>query len=74
MNPLSSKHLNEEIGRLKKALLNAQSLEEVKQDSTLKEKIEQVLNLLEDFNKSPVNKDKLLYILQTQVLAKELQS
>jgi len=67
-------HLNEEIGRLKKALLNAQSLEEVKQDSTLKEKIEQVLNLLEDFNKSPVNKDKLLYILQTQVLAKELQS
>jgi hypothetical protein len=66
-------HLNEEIGRLKKALESAHDLEEVKQDSILKEKLDKASNVLSNFNKTPVNKKSILQVMKFQNLAKELQ-
>ena len=66
--------LNEEIGRLKKVVDSSYQLEEIKQDENLKVKLDEVADILYNFNKAPVNKEKFLQILKIQSLAKELQS
>ena len=66
--------LNEEIGRLKEIVKSSYQLEEVKEDKSLSNKLDEVSNILKNFNKEPVNKNKLLQVLQIQNLAQELQS
>ena len=67
-------HLNEEIGRLKEEIATAISLQEIKEDKNLHNKIKKVSNLLEDFNKSPLNEEGILLILKVQSLAREFKS
>jgi len=66
--------LNEEIGRLKEVVNSSYNLNEIKQDKHLQVKLDEVDNILNNFNKEPVNKEKFLQVLKIQNLAKELQS
>jgi len=66
--------LSHEIGRLKEVVETSYNLEEVKQDNNLRIKLDEVCNILDNFNKEPVNKDKFLQVLKIQNLAKELQT
>jgi hypothetical protein len=65
-------YLNEEIERLKKIIKNSYSLQEVKEDEGLKEKLNTVKTLLNDFNQSPINNKKLIETLKIQNLVREL--
>ena len=66
--------LSEELGRLKEVIKSSYKLDEVKQDKNLKVKLDEVFEVLDNFNKEPVNKEKFLQVLNIQTLAKELQS
>jgi len=66
--------LSEEIGRLKEVIHSSYELEEIRQDGALRVKLDEVSNVLENFNKEPVNSKKFLQVLTIQNLAKELQS
>jgi len=66
-------YINEEIERLKGVITNSYDLEDIKQDLNLKTKLDEVSNLLNNFNKQPIDKEKILQILKVQDLAKELQ-
>lgn len=66
--------LNEEIGRLKKVIKSSYEIEEVKQDDSLSNKLQEVLDILNNFSREPVNNEKFLQVLKIQNLAKELQS
>ena len=67
-------HLNEEVGRLKDEVQEAHELNEIKSDNDLKEKLNKVSGLLEDFNKAPVNENKILLVLKVQGLIREFKS
>ena len=67
-------YLNEEITRLKRIIAHSYKLEEIKKDQILKKKLDEISNLLENFNKKPIDKEKILQILKMQNLAKELQA
>jgi hypothetical protein len=67
-------YMNEEITRLKGVIISSSKLEEIKKDDAMKTKLDKVSNILENFNKKPVDKEKILQILKVQDLAKELQS
>jgi hypothetical protein len=49
-------------------------MDEIRQDNVLKEKLTTVLNLLENFNKKPLDKERILQIMKIQNLTQELQS
>lgn len=66
--------LNQEIGRLQEVIKTSYKLDEVKQDKNLQVKLDEVSNILDNFNKEPVDKQKFLQVLKIQNLAKELQS
>ena len=66
--------LNEELGRLKKVIKSSYKLDEIKEDKILRLKLDEVSNVLDNFNKEPVNSEKFLQVLKIQNLAKELQS
>ena len=67
-------YLSEEIGRLKKIVANAHQLEEVKNDSSIKENLFKIENILQNVQKEPINKNTLYKILQIQQLEKEILS
>tara|TARA_R110000824_G_scaffold8737_3_gene39579 strand:- start:44577 stop:45392 length:816 start_codon:yes stop_codon:yes gene_type:complete len=67
-------YLNEEIGRLKGLMESSLIIEEIKKDGNLKEKLHEVQSLLNNFNQTPVDKNKLVQVLKIQSLARELQS
>ena len=67
-------YLSEEIGRLKEVVVNAQNLEETKNDSTIKENLSKVNDILESVKEKPVGKETLYKILQVQQLEKEIVS
>tara|TARA_R100000426_G_scaffold44572_1_gene33839 strand:- start:759 stop:1571 length:813 start_codon:yes stop_codon:yes gene_type:complete len=67
-------YLSEEIGRLKEVVVNAQNLEETKNDSTIKENLLKVNDILESVKEKPVGKETLYKILQVQQLEKEIVS
>jgi hypothetical protein len=67
-------YLNEEIGRLKKCLKDVNTVKEIKEDTSLQQKVTDVLELLEGFNKSPVDREKILQVLHVQNLIKEIQA
>ena len=67
-------YLNEEIGRLKKIVKSSHTIKEIKEDENLKIKLEEILSILDNFNKEPINKEKFLQVLKIQNLTQELQS
>ena len=67
-------YLNEELGRLKKVILKALKVEEIKSDGLMKEKTKTVLGLIENFKNKPFNKNMLTQVLKMQSLVKEIQN
>lgn len=67
-------YLNEEIERLKGVISEGAALEEVLEDATLQEKIQQVADYLENFGDQPTSRAHIVQILKIQSLAKEIQS
>ena len=67
-------YLNEELGRLKKVVKDSYELSEVQKDEALKTKLNQVTELLENFNQRPLNREGLMQVLKIQNLAQELTS
>ena len=67
-------YLSEEVGRLKEVVVNAQSLDETKNDNIMKENLSKVHNILTDISKEPINKNTLYKVLQIQQLEKEIVS
>lgn len=65
--------LNEEIGRLKEELKKSKSLKEITSDPEMTKKTEKVLNMLESFKKSEINKVLVQKILKIQDLAQEIK-
>ena len=64
--------LNEELGRLKKQIKSALLLKEIKENTTVKNKITKLLEMMEGYKKQPVDRPMLQQILKIQQLVKEL--
>ena len=67
-------YLNEEIGRLKGALLNALTVEEVSSDATMVEKAKQVIAVLEGFRQEPPSQKVIHTVLKIQKLVGEINA
>ena len=65
-------YLNNEIERLKGKLQEAQDVKEFTEDREMFNKLQQVIEKLENFSSSEINDDTLLTILKTQNLTKEI--
>ena len=66
--------LNEEVGRLKEEVQKMCESAEVKNDSSMREKAEKVLNILKEFKNSNIDQHMLKKILKIQNLVKENSS
>jgi len=66
--------LNEEIGRLKIELEAAKKLDEIKNDSEMVSKTDEVIDTLQAFAQQAISEDLLLTVLKTQSLVKEIHS
>jgi len=66
--------LNDEINRLKEQLHNAKTVQEIKEDQDMLNKLENVIVKLNNFTTSDINDDVLLTVLKTQNLTKEIYS
>ena len=74
-NALSLKaFLNEEISRLKLALVKSVKSLEISEDEQMIQKTNQIIEKLNSFSSKGVREDLLLTILKTQSLVKEIQS
>jgi len=67
-------YLNDEIGRLKEELKTAKDSKEFVEDNEMKNKADQVLELLEAFSQKPLEETDLKKILKIQELAKEINN
>ena len=67
-------YVDREIERLKNVLAQNQSLNEVSKDSSIKTKLDKVLNFLQNTNKEKINESFILKIAQIQELVKEIQT
>ena len=67
-------YLNEEVGRLKEALQSSLEMKEIKEDPTMVRSTEEVLKLVDDFKKTPINEAMIKKVLRIQNLVKEIQS
>lgn len=67
-------YLNEEIGRLKDGILKASSIKEVLSDESLKEKLEQVYNVLDNTKNKEIDTETVEIVLNTQQLLEELEN
>ena len=66
--------LNEEISRLRQVTETSLNLKDVLDDKTMVEKTKKVLDILESFKKSKIDKKLVMQVLKIQSLAKEIQS
>ena len=66
--------LNEEIIRLKTQLKKAKNIEEIKNDSEMLKKAEQIADRLTTFSEHPIDDSVLLTVMKTQSLVKEIYS
>jgi len=66
--------LNEEVARLKKTLTGSLKMKEVQEDHGMLNKTKEVLEVLENFKKTKINKALVERILKIQNLAKEITS
>lgn len=65
-------YLNEEIARLKTIVEESFNLAEIKEDTEMREKTEQIIEMLNDFSNQKVSEKLLIKVLKTQELAQEL--
>ena len=65
-------YLNEELGRLHGALQQALATDEIKSDSTMTESTNSVINMIEEFRDSPVDKNLVEKVLKIQNLVHEI--
>ena len=65
-------YLNEEITRLKKILKKAKKVREIKADSDMLNKTDEIVQRLESYSKEPINEKLLFTVLKTQALVKEI--
>ncbi len=66
--------LNEEIGRLKKELVNSLSIKEFVDDSNMSLNGKKVLSLLESFSNQNITESMVLQIIKVQNLIREIKS
>ena len=66
-------YLNEEVGRLKSALKSAKSKTSIATDVTLKDKIEEVYNILDNTKNREIDTETLEIVLSTQQLLEEIE-
>ena len=66
--------LNEEITRLKKEMVNAKNISEIKEDDEMITKTNKIIEKLENFASQNINEDVLLTVMRTQELVKEIYS
>jgi hypothetical protein len=66
--------LNEEIVRLKDAIVESSTDEMFAEDAEMKQKASQIIEKLEGFKKAQINDDILLTVLKTQELVKEMSN
>jgi len=66
--------LNEEITRLKKDMVNAKKVSEVKEDDEMLTKTNKIIEKLDNFTNQDINEDVLLTVMRTQKLVKEIYS
>ena len=66
-------YLNEEVGSLKDRLLRIKNSEQFSQDISLKEKIEQVYNVLDKTKEREIDTQTLEIVLNTQQLLEEIE-
>ena len=72
-NSLSLKvFLNEEIARLKSSLADSLEIDEIKNDSDMVQKTNQIIQKLSSFYNKEINEDVLLTVLKTQKLIEEI--
>lgn len=72
-NALSLKtYLNEEVSRLKSSLVKAKKMEDISKDSVMMEKADKVIDNLDKLSESVIDEDRLLMVLKTQSLVKEI--
>ena len=65
-------YLNEEIGKLKEGLQRCKEDVDVASDKTLKEKIDKVYSILEDYKGKEIDTDLIELVLKTQDLVQEI--
>ena len=65
-------YLNEELGRLYGALQQALTSDEIKSDNTMTESTNSVINMIEEFRDTPVDKSLVEKVLQIQNLVHEI--
>ena len=67
-------YLNEELGRLHVALQEALSTNDVKSDSAMTESTNSVINMIEEFRNTPVDKNLVEKVLKIQNLVHEIST
>ena len=67
-------YLNEELGRLYVALQKALNTDEVKSDGTMTESTNSVINMIEEFRNTPVDKNLVEKVLKIQNLVHEISA
>ena len=67
-------YLNEELGRLHVALQKALNTDEVKSDGTMTESTNSVINMIEEFRNTPVDKNLVEKVLKIQNLVHEISA
>ena len=65
-------YLNEELGRLHGALQQALATDEIKSDNTMTESTNSVINMIEEFRDTPVDKNLVEKVLKIQNLVHEI--
>ena len=66
--------MNEELGRLKNKINEALETPDIKENNIVKNKMENLLHLMEGYSKQPINKEMLQQVLKIQQLIKELKN
>ena len=66
--------LTKEIDRLRENVKKSLEMNEIKADSTMLEKTNKVLNLIESFKTKPIDQEILGQVLKIQNLAKEIEN
>ena len=67
-------YLNEELGRLHGALQQALTTDEIKSDNTMTESTNSVINMIEEFRDTPVDKSLVEKVLKIQNLVHEISA
>ena len=67
-------YLNEELGRLHGALQQALATDEIKSDNTMTESTNSVINMIEEFRDTPVDKNLVEKVLKIQNLVHEISA